>query len=109
MPLTLFGSPLRTKILVLVAALEETYPAEVARLADASLLPVQRVVAALEDSGVVSTRMRGRTRLISLNRRFFAYAELFELLLRCSERKEYSKIITLRRRPRAIGKALSVP
>ncbi len=109
MAFTLFGSSLRTNILVVVAALEETYPAELTRLVGASLLPVQRVVAALEESGLVSTRLRGRTRLVSLNRRYFAYSELFALLLKCSERKEYSQMIAIRRRPRAIGKTLSQP
>ncbi len=102
MALTLFGSALRTSVLVVVGALEETYAAEIARLLGASLLPVQRVVARLEESGVVATRMRGRTRSVTLNRRFFAYGELYGLLLRCSERPQFAKMIAVRRRPRAM-------
>ncbi|MFN2529513.1 MAG: hypothetical protein ABR584_12445 [Candidatus Baltobacteraceae bacterium] len=106
MPLTLFGSRLRTKVLVVVGALEESYPAEIARITGASLLPVQRVIRALEESGVVVTRARGRTRLVTLNRRFFAHNELYALLLRCSERPEFANMIAVRRRPRATAKPL---
>ena len=107
MALTLFGSVLRTNVLIVTAALDETYPAEIARLTGSALLPVQRVVRALEESGVIATRLRGRTRLVTLNPRFFAYSELYALLLRCTERPEYEKMIAIRRRPRAMGKSLS--
>ncbi len=106
MPSSIFGSPLRSRALILVAALGETYPSELAALLQARLLPVQRVIASLEDAGMVATRKRGQTRIVSLNTRWFAYQELYALLMRCSERPEFAALLAVRRRPRAIAKPL---
>ena len=80
----LFGRRLRTQVLVLVALLNETYPTQIARLLKSRLLPVQRVIT-LEAQGVLSTRLTGTVRLVTLNPRFFAIAELRDLLLKIGE------------------------
>jgi hypothetical protein len=104
----LFGSPSRTKVLTLVALLEDTYPRELARLSDAPLASVQRMVNDLEREGVVATRIVGANRQVSLNPRFYGANELRSLLLKYAKRDPglESKVAKLRRRPRRAGKAL---
>lgn len=103
---SLFGSALRTDVLVAAARLSSTYPAELVRLLGRRLIEIQRALASLERSGALTTRLVGRTRLVELNRGFWASEELYALLLRLSELPEYQTVwaSALRRRPRAIGK-----
>jgi hypothetical protein len=104
----LFGSRLRTQVLVLIALLNESYPTQVARLLHSRLLPVQRVINTLETQGVLSSRLTGTVRLVTLNPRFFAIAELRNLLLKIGEadRQLTDLATSIRRRPRRAGKAL---
>lgn len=81
----LFGSRRRTEVLVTIALLGETYASELARLLKAPLFSVQNIVAALDREGVLAVRSSGRSRLISLDPRYFASKELKQLLLRLSE------------------------
>lgn len=78
----IFGSRRRTEVLILLGLLEESYPTELANLLKAPLFSVQRILSDLESQGLVATRQRGRTRLVSLNPRFYAVAELKALLAR---------------------------
>lgn len=80
----LFGSRRRTEVLILLGLLEESYPSELAALLKAPLYSVQRILSDLEDQGIVASRQRGRTRLVSLNPRFYAVEELRTLLARLS-------------------------
>lgn len=104
----LFGSHLRTRVLVLVALMGESYPTEIARLLESRQLPVQRVVNKLELEGVLSSRLIGTVRLVSLNPRFFAFRELRGLLLKMGEGNAVPMNIasSVRRRPRRAGKPL---
>jgi hypothetical protein len=88
--------------------LTESYPRELARVLDSSLYGVQEALRGLEVDGIVSGRNAGRTRLFSLNPRYFAYEELRRFLLRLAEPElELKKRIqNLRRRPRRTGKTL---
>jgi DNA-binding MarR family transcriptional regulator len=105
--MTLFGSKMRTDVLVAIARLDLTYPSELARVLRLRLIEVQRAVASLERSGVIVSRRVGSTRTITLNRQFRAADELYALLLQLSEdpiyRERWGKV---RRRPRAMGKRL---
>jgi DNA-binding transcriptional ArsR family regulator len=83
--ISLFGSRRRTEVLILLALLEESFPSELARLLAVPLFTIQRVLSDLEDQGIVAARVRGRTRLVSLNPRFFACNELRQLLHRLAE------------------------
>jgi DNA-binding MarR family transcriptional regulator len=104
---TLFGSKVRTDVLVAIARLDLTYPSEVARVLSLRLVEVQRAVSSLERSNAVVSRRIGNTRSVSLNRRFPAADELYALLLKLSEDPWYEdRWAELRRRPRAIGKRL---
>ncbi len=81
-PQGLFGSRRRTEVLILLGLLEESYPSELASLLKAPLYSVQRILTDLESQGVVASRQRGRTRLVTLNPRFYAVDELRALLAR---------------------------
>lgn len=102
------GSRRRTEVLILLALLEETYPSELARLLNAPLYSVQKIVDGLDREGIVATRLIGKERRVTLNPRFFANEELRTLLLRLAQAEPDLQIAAsgLRRRPRRKGKRL---
>jgi DNA-binding transcriptional ArsR family regulator len=103
-----FGGKTRTRVLLALRLLSESYPRELARVLDTSLNGVQQALKGLEIDGIVSGRSVGRTRLFSLNPRYFAFEDLQRFLLRLAEPElELKKRIEdLRRRPRRTGKPL---
>jgi hypothetical protein len=103
----LFGSAARTRVLTLIALLDDTYPRELARLADVPLVSVQRIVNALEREGALATRIVGATRSVRLNPRFYGVEELRSLLIKYAKRDPDldRRVSSLRRRPRRAGKA----
>jgi DNA-binding transcriptional ArsR family regulator len=80
----LFGSRMRTALLMLVAVLEETYPAELARYLGATISSVQRTLDKVEDEGLLATRPLV-VRAVTLNPLYPAAKELRALLLRLAE------------------------
>ena len=104
----LFGSTIRSQILMLVALLDETYPREIARVGDFPLASVQRIVTDLEREGVLATRVVGANRMVSLNPRFYGVNDLRALLLKYAKRDPEIELRAsqLRRRPRRTGKNL---
>ena len=98
----LFGSVVRTKILVAIARLGETYPEELATLLGYARPSVARIVAALEADGVVATAPFGRERRVRLNERFIGAEPLYRLLLVLAKYDEdvLAAVMTVRRRPR---------
>jgi predicted transcriptional regulator len=103
----IFGSQVRTDVLVTVARFGTTYVSEIARILGRRPVEVQRAVASLELAGVVQSRRVGTIRTVELNKRFPEYRELSNLLVGMSERPNYTqRWKALRRRPRAMGKAL---
>ena len=102
----LFGSPRRTQVLLLLALLEESYPGELTRLLDAQRAAVLYIVDDLEAEGVVASRRLGRTRVLSLDPRYFAARELKALLLKLAAGDSaLQKAAAARRsRPRRKGK-----
>jgi len=101
-----FGGQTRTRVLLALRLLEESYPRELARLLVVPLNGVQTALRGLERDGLVAARAAGRTRLYRLNPRYFALDELQQYLLRLAEpENELRKQVTaLRRRPRNSGK-----
>jgi hypothetical protein len=83
--LKLFGSPTRTRVVVMAVALRETYPRELARLADAPLISVQRIVDDLEREGILASRLSGNQRRVIVNSEWIASQELRALALRLAE------------------------
>jgi DNA-binding FadR family transcriptional regulator len=103
-----FGGETRTRVLVALRLLDESYPRELARLLGVSLSSVQQAVRSLECDGLVAVRTMGRTRLARIDPRYFARRELLAFLGRLAEAD-----LTLaaaaaahRRRPRRTGKPL---
>lgn len=103
-----FGSSARTRVLLALQLLSESYARELGRLLDVSLSSVQRALASLERDGLVAGRAAGRTRLYRVNPAYHARRELQQLLDRLleSETMLRTRASELRRRPRRGGKPL---
>ena len=103
-----FGSTARTRVLLALQLMGESYARELARLLETSLSAIQKALQSLERDGLVAGRAVGRTRVYRLNPRGFARKELelyLERLLQ-SEVGLRAQVDGLRRRPRRTGKPL---
>ena len=103
-----FGGQARTRVLMALRLLDESYPRELARVIERPLSGVQGALRGLERDGLVAGRLAGRTRLVQLNPRYFAREELQRYLLALAgvDRALQERVSALRRRPRASGKPL---
>jgi DNA-binding transcriptional ArsR family regulator len=103
----LFGTRMRTALLMLIAVLEETYPAELSRYLGSSISSVQRTLDKIEEDGIIATRPHV-VRAVTLNPLYPAVEEIRALLLRLAEGyPEYQRIKESRRlRPRRRKKHL---
>ena len=103
-----FGGQARTRVLLGLRLLDESYPRELARLLELPLSGVQMALRALEREGLVAGRLIGRTRLMRLNPRYFAKDELQRYLLKLASADAHlqNRVADLRRRPRAAGKSI---
>jgi len=101
-----FGGQVRTRVLLALRLLDESYPRELARLLARPLNGVQGALKSLERDGLVAARTAGRTRLVRVNPRYFARQELdrFLLTLASADRELQARVRVLRRRPRRSGK-----
>jgi sugar-specific transcriptional regulator TrmB len=101
-----FGSAARTRVVVIVLALRDTYPRELARISGVPLVSVQRIVEDLEREGILSTRLSGNQRRVIVNPEWFASKELRALALRLAEVLPdiRAALDTERRRARRRGK-----
>ena len=104
----LFGSELRTKILVYLALLQETYVPELAALIKVSRVTVRRALDDLEREGYVSSVLAGRERWVRLNPHNPVAQPLGTLLTRLAEGQPQllAELSNVRRRPRRRGKTL---
>jgi|HubBroStandDraft_4_1064222.scaffolds.fasta_scaffold34907_4 DNA-binding transcriptional ArsR family regulator len=104
---SLFRGEQRTRLLLLIAVLGETYPAELARYSGSSISSVQLTLDVLEEEGLISTRQLV-VRAVTLNPTYPAAKELKALLLRVAEGyPAYREIAeSIRRRPRRRQKRL---
>jgi hypothetical protein len=103
-----FGGKTRTRVLLALSLLSQSYPRELARILETSLYGVQTALKGLELDGIVSGRNMGRTRIFRINPRYFAYEDLNRYLRRLTEPESElrKRIEDLRRRPRRTGKPL---
>jgi len=101
-----FGGGTRTRLLVALRLLDESYPRELSRLLGVSLSAVQKALASLERDGIVAVRTVGRTRVARIDPRYFARRELMSYLGRLAEADATlaASVASLRRRPRRTGK-----
>lgn len=104
---SLFGTRMRTALLMLVAVLEQTYPAEISRYLGSTIPAIQKTLDKLEDEGLVATRQLA-VRTVSLNPQYPAFRELRALLLRLAEGYDQYRLVkeSRRTRPRRRGKQL---
>ena len=105
----LFGSGLREKILLYLTECGEGYGSELAKNFKASLFAVQNQMQRLEEAGILVSRTEGKTRLYSMNPRYFLRTELVALLKKNFKALPESEIRTYyrpRRRLRRAGKPL---
>lgn len=103
----LFGSDLREKLLLYLEECGEAYGLELAKNFGASLFAVQNQLKRLEEAGILISRDVGRTRLFSINPRYFLKNELIALLkknLEALPESEVREFYRPRRRPRRSGK-----
>lgn len=103
----IFGTQQRTRLLLLIATLEETYTAELSRYGGSSISSVQLTLDILEREGIIATG-GPVVRAARLNPTYPAAKELKALLLRIAVGyPEYEAIrASIRRRPRRRGKKL---
>ncbi len=103
-----FGSQTRTRVLLALSLMGESYPRELARLLEGPLSGVQKALRSLELDGLVAGRSAGRMRLFRLDPRYFARAALEQFLARLSEPEVElrGRVARLRRRPRRTAKPL---
>jgi len=103
-----FGSATRTRVLLALGLLEDSYPRELARVLGLPLSGVQRALQGLERDRLVAARSIGRTRQYRLDPGYFAYADLRRYVMRLLEAEEglRRRAGALRRRPRRTGKPL---
>jgi DNA-binding transcriptional ArsR family regulator len=103
-----FGGRTRTEALVALGLLDESYAREIARLLERPLSGVQKALKGLESDGMIAGRAQGRTRVLRLSPRYFAYDELRKYLARLAEAENdlRERIGRIRRRPRKAGKRL---
>jgi DNA-binding transcriptional ArsR family regulator len=106
-----FGTGLRTNILVTLSLLEESHASELSRILGSGLTAVRNSLDTLDQVGLIAGRVKGKTRRVRLNPKFWAQAELRTLLdkLALGDPDLLNKVGGLRRRPRRIGKALIPP
>src|SRR5215471_4171679 len=101
-----FGGWTRTRVLLALRLLEESYPRQLARILQAPPSGVLKALRSLELDGLVVGRAVGKTRVFQINPRYFAYDELRRYLWRLTEPEEdlRDRVGNLRRRPRRTGK-----
>jgi DNA-binding transcriptional ArsR family regulator len=103
-----FGSRTRTRVLVALGLLGDSYARELARILDTGLSAIQKAIRSLERDRLIAGRLAGRTRLYRFDPRYFAHRDLMRYVARLSaaEPALRDRIATLRRRPRRAGKPL---
>jgi len=103
-----FGGGTRTRVLLALQLMDESYARELARLLGVGLSSVQSALRGLERDGLVAARPAGRTRMYRLDPRYFALDELRRYLSRLAEpeRELLAVVTSMRRRPRRTGKPL---
>jgi DNA-binding transcriptional ArsR family regulator len=76
----LFNSALREKILLYLVERGEAYSLELAKNFAANLFAVQNQMRRLEEAGILVSRNIGKTRMYTLNPRYFLKKELIALM-----------------------------
>ncbi|GAC1307543.1 MAG: hypothetical protein NVSMB19_20360 [Vulcanimicrobiaceae bacterium] len=104
---SLFGTRLRDRLLCLLSVVPEIHVRGAAAVLDAPPSETAKAVASLERLGVIATHRQIGPRLVSLDPRWYAAAELRPLLSRmiAADSELTDRVAALRSRPRGSGKA----
>jgi len=103
---SVFGTPMRDRILVLLSIKGGAHLSEIARAYGKTVTLTQRTVRGLERDGLIVAQAHGRTRLLHLNPRWYGIVALRELLQTMASAQPglYAPAESLRARPRRSGK-----
>ena len=103
----LFGGRSRTRALIAIALLQESYVRQLAQLVGVAQPTMFKIIDDLEKEGVLVSRYVGRTRVVSFNPRLYGAPELRAFLLKYAKQTDIEdRVALIRRRPRRRGKAL---
>jgi DNA-binding transcriptional ArsR family regulator len=105
----LFGNIIIEKIFFSLYTYGESYPLGMAKVFKEPVNRIQQQLKRLENSGIVVSRLVGRTRLYTFNPRYPFLKELKSLISKAYEflpEKEKDKYYRMRTRPRRAGKPL---
>ena len=86
----LFGSPIRTRVLLAIAAIGDTDVTDLARLLTLESRSTWNTVNHLQREGLIRSTIKGRRRALELDPDYFAAQALRRLLLRLVEDSEYT-------------------
>ena len=103
----ILGSETAQKIFLHLYHNGETYPSAVAKDFDMSLGQVQRQFDRFEESGVIISKLSGKTRMYQFNKKNPLTGPFIEMVKRVYDSiplEEKEKIFHVRRRPRVRGK-----
>ena len=75
-----FGSRTRTRVLISLRLLEQSYARELSRFLRLPVSVVQKGIRSLERDDLIAGRLAGKTRLLQLNPAYFAAAEVQALV-----------------------------
>lgn len=103
----IFGNQTAEKVLLSLLHYGETYVAAIAHDFRIAENPVRAQLERLEQSGVIHSKLAGRTRLYSFNPKnpyTKALKQLVEVLYEAIPLREREQIFKVRRRPRRKGK-----
>lgn len=106
---TLLGSKNAERVLMFVAVREEGYARDIARYFVTDLYAIQKQLDKFETSGILASRLVGRTRIYVFNPRYPFINELKNLLSKAFtfyRQEEQDNLTMIRRRPRRRGKPL---
>ena len=105
----LIGSANKERALIFLVARDRGYARQIARFFDAPLDPIQKALDGLERSGVLISRIVGRTREYEFNPRYPMRDELRALLEKALSLYPVDlrdELLVVRKRPRRKGKPL---
>jgi predicted transcriptional regulator len=105
----LFGTKSRELTLQYILTFNEGYAREISRYFDISLPSIQNQLSHLEESGVLISKMSGRTRVYLFNPRYVFLEELSALLTKAKQFYKpelQEKLVMQRTRPRRPKKPL---
>jgi hypothetical protein len=106
---SLFGNSTADRVLLFLARFREGYPRQIAKNFEIPINMVQKQLEKFERAGILSSRLKGHTRLYTFNPRYPFKDELLNLLNKAFEfmpEKELDLYYVKRTRPRRKGKPL---